>query len=769
MTRSTRSEIIGAGVAGLIVVGFCMLLLAHDPLIFWNDDYEISILPVFADMARAWNHGEFPFLSPHSWVCGNLAGEFQYGVFSIFINALIVCLWKLPLTFAQQAAALSIAHLAVLSAGAFLLARGRKLSIPLSIFVALVAALNGWIICWGASDWFGALGAFAWLPWAWWAAERAVASASLRAVGSTKPEASRCSEKNHRQDADATPSRWQFLWPAPFVYLLVTGGFPYTVLMLALVLVWLTLREVFEAGDITSSPRTRPFLAQLTRIGPLILGVALGLGLAAPAWLALLDYVHGSARESLHPSAHWQWLVPWNAWPGLIIPSWTASWSNFSSRFVPHGATELACGLVSPVALLSGFIVNGRALLKKIRWEMALLLLLFILAMIPTAGVFRWSFRWLPLFHLVLALCAAEALALSSPKQRRVTAFLMLLLIIMLIIGALVLRTGGEHLFPLAWIFLGLALVWLVIESLQLNFLREWAPAAVVFAALLATYLCILPNSGVPKYNLAQSLLEPYPLDPQRLYLSVYPPPETFYRVEAKPGPVGQVVRPGSTSMWAGLRFVNGYSPIRPAGVARVFASAIHGEVDPDLAPWLLQHEAGKDGLLERIGIDGIIVAKEFDFIPQPAAEWELATENDEGRVFHRRGQAMPMVRSVNFSGGNSIAKITDIVARRNWVSASVAAPDGDRPALIAFSRPFFPGYRARIDGRDLAVSSMRNLIPLVEIPPGTHGRLTLYYRPDWLVYGRAIAITSAVIWFICAFFAMRRAIQPATISQNRS
>src|SRR5438445_12988947 len=112
--RSTRSEIIWACIAGLIVVGFCMLLLAHEPHIFWNDDYEISILPVFADMARAWNHGEFPLLSPYSWVCGNLAGEFQYGVFSIFINALIVCVWKFPLIFSQQAASVSIAHLAVL-------------------------------------------------------------------------------------------------------------------------------------------------------------------------------------------------------------------------------------------------------------------------------------------------------------------------------------------------------------------------------------------------------------------------------------------------------------------------------------------------------------------------------------------------------------------------------------------------------------------------------------------------------------------------------
>jgi len=104
-------------------------------------------------------------LSPYSWVCGNLAGEFQYGTFSVFINAAVVLIWKFPLTFSQQAAALSITHLFVLAAGAFLLASGRKLSFPLSIFVALIAALNGWIICWGASDWFGALGAFAWLPW----------------------------------------------------------------------------------------------------------------------------------------------------------------------------------------------------------------------------------------------------------------------------------------------------------------------------------------------------------------------------------------------------------------------------------------------------------------------------------------------------------------------------------------------------------------------------------------------------------------------------
>ena len=728
----TRRNTLGALVAAMLPIIFGLLLLAHDPLVFWNDDYEISVLPVFADMARAWNDGGFPLLSPYSWVCGNLAGEFQYGVFSIFINGLIVCIWKLPLTFPQQAAAVSIAHLAVLSAGAFLLARDRQLSTPLSILVALVASLNGWIICWGASDWFGALGAFTWLPWAWWAAERAL---------------------------DPKRSRWRFLWPAPFVYLLIAGGFPYTVLMLALVLVCLALRALFDVTtvDTASPPRTRPGgLARLARIGLLLAGVTLGFGLAAPAELALLDYVHGSARESLHPSAHWQWLVPWNAWPGLILPSWTVNWLGFSSRFTPHGATELACGLAPPAILLSGLIVNPRALLKKFRWELILLLVLFFLAMVPTAGVFRWSFRWLPLLHLVLALCAAEVLASFSPKHKRFAAFLLFLFLILFLIIAWIAKTGGEHLFSLAWIFLGLALGWLLVESLQPNFLREWAPAAVVFAALLATYICIPPNSGVPKYNLAQSLLEPQPLDPHRLYLSVYPTPATFYRVEAKPGPVGQIVRLGSTSMWAGLRFVNGYSPIRPAGVAREFACAIHGEVDPDLAEWLLQHQANEDGLLQRIGIDGIVVAKEFNFAPQPASEWQLVTENDEGRVFHRQGQPMPVVRSVNFFGKNSIARITDIAAGRNCVSVSVDVPAGEHPALIAFSRPFFPGYRARLNGSNLAVFSERNLMPLVEIPAGMHGYLTLFYRPNWLIYGGAIAIASGAIWIICAIFVLK-------------
>jgi hypothetical protein len=316
----------------------------------------------------------------------------------------------------------------------------------------------------------------------------------------------------------------------------------------------------------------------------------------------------------------------------------------------------------------------------------------------------------------------------------------------------------GEHAFPLTLIFFAITAGWACLElwPRRAPLLRAWTPATVAFVALLATYFCIPPNCGVPKYNFAQTLLQPAPLDPQRLYLSIYPPPETAYRLESKSGPVGQTVRPGNAAIWGALRFINGYSPIQPAGVAREFASAIHGEIDPNMAAWLLANEAGSDGLLDRIGIDGIVVAREFAFAPQPPNEWFLAHTTDEGRVFHRQGAPLPIVRSVNFDGKHAIASVTNIVDSRNRVSLSIDVPAGDAPALIAFSRPFFSGYQAEVGSTRLDVGSFRHLLPVIEVPAGTRARLTLSYRPPWLVLGTAVAAISALVWVTSGSFALQ-------------
>jgi len=525
--------------------------------------------------------------------------------------------------------------------------------------------------------------------------------------------------------------------------------------MLAALAGWLSLKSLGQTRRISS-------------LWPLLAGLVLGFGLSAPAWLALLDYVRGSARETQDGSAHFQWLVPLGALPGFILPSWTVKWADFSTRLLPHTATELACGLVPPIALLAGLAVRGRAFVRRIKWELGLLLLVLSISMLPSANVFRWSFRWLPFLHVILALCAAEALRVFSFEKHEPTAEdaeewkasvpralsmvltpgLFAVAAVALAAGASALfRTSGDHASPFVWVSLAIAAAWAALERTEL---RKWTAPIITFASLLATYLCLPPNCGVPKYNFAQELTTPGPLDPDRLYLSVYPGPEFAYRLERKPNPVGATLRVGSTSMWGGIHLLNGYSPIRPSGVAREFDFAIHGEIRSDLGYSLLADESGPEGKLARLGVDGVIVANEFGWQPQPGSEWDLAVATNEGRVFHRRGGTLARVRSVRSIDSRPneqfvSADISRIVDERDCASADMTVPPNGGPALLTISRPFLNGYRAKIGDVPLKVDSDRGLMPVIEIPAGMSGRLTLVYRPWWLIWGGAIAALSLV------------------------
>ena len=201
--------------------------------------------------------------------------------------------------------------------------------------------------------------------------------------------------------------------------------------------------------------------------------------------------------------------------------------------------------------------------------------------------------------------------------------------------------------------------------------------------------------------------------------------------------------------MWAGLRFINGYSPIRPAGVAREFDFAIHGEFNPHMAEYLLWSQAAPNGLLAQVGVDGIVVAWESDVGPEPQSEWQLVASTEEGRVYHRTGAPFARARSVASIDSRpneqfASATISQINDSRNRVALDVDVPSGDHPALLTFSRPYFRGYEARLGNQKLRVGSYRSLFPFVELPAGSHGRLILVYRPWWLIYGGILSILSA-------------------------
>ncbi len=671
--RPPRSPAWGAAGAGALAVGFCGALLRRDPLLCWKDDFAISILPVFTDIARAWRAGEWPLLSQGSWVCGNLAGEYQYGTFSPVVNLAALFADALPGSLPAKAAALALPHVGLLAAGGYLLARRREVGPALATTVAMVGALNGWNLAWGATDWFGALAANAWLPWCWWAFE-----------GALRPGETRFSRR--------------VLWPAGTVFGLLTGGFPYTVGMLGLVTAWLGVR---------TWARTRRLLAPW----PLAAGWAAGLALSAPAWLSLLEHMAGSDRaRGAHVVAS-AWVVPWRALAGLVNPAWTVPWADFSGRYHPRPALELAGGLV-PLALLAAGLRAGRGrVVRRLGWDLALTGATLALCVLPSVGLFRWSFRWLPLFHLALALTAARAgrFILGAPS-----------------VGA----GGGQ---PGGALGTGRP-TWAAVVP--------WLPAAATLGALWWTYTTVGTNPGVPHYPFTDNLRVPAPLTPGRLYLTLHREPYFYYTVaERAPVGFGATVRPGATPLYApGLRFINGYSPIMAAGVGRRLDMETHGFVPEPAARQLAAEELGPEGLLARLGVDGLIVADPYPVeVQPPEGEWELVHADAEGRVYHRRGAPPAEVRALTPGGGTTVRVLEN---GRQRVVAEVTAAGA---ATVALRRPFFPGWRATLDGRALPVSSSDGLFPTVDLPAGARGRLVLSYRPRAVVLGAALALAGAV------------------------
>ena len=114
------------------------------------DDFQQEWLPGYLDMNRALREGSFPLLSLSSWFGGDLAGEYQFGVFSLAHLAIVFFVFQLGLSLSGTATALILVYAAILSSGAFRLGRRLGLTVPNAMMMCLAATLNGWIFYWGA-------------------------------------------------------------------------------------------------------------------------------------------------------------------------------------------------------------------------------------------------------------------------------------------------------------------------------------------------------------------------------------------------------------------------------------------------------------------------------------------------------------------------------------------------------------------------------------------------------------------------------------------
>jgi hypothetical protein len=755
-----REAALTAGAAALVAL-FCGLLLLWDPGFFWIDDYQSGALPGYAEMVRAWRAGEIPLLSRSSWWAGALGAEYPAGVFSPSLALSSLLAFGLGLTLPLTAAAISIIHLMILAAGTFRLARQRGLGADLALFVVVVTCLNGWILLWGARSWGVCLFSFAWLPWFWWALER------------------------------ARPARhgWTRFLPAGlFLALLITAGWPHTVLMAALVSAWVVLQEWLGKR-------------RLLTLWPTPAAWVLGLALSAPAWLMFLEYtphtyrMQGTQAPLFNPT----WAVPLDSLPGLVLPNVVAHWWIFGVT-KEHVAGELAGGLVPLVIVLPCVWLGGRAYLRAVRWDLALCALLLVAVTSPSLGRFQYSFRWLPPFFLALGLLGAESLAWL---RRQGGAVPNLGKVALCLVGFVWVRTMISRIDPDGSVLasgvglLLLAFLWREVEARCRpgSRLRAAAPAAVALASCGIGCVACAPYCEVPTWHIREQIRQPGALDPARRYLSVTAWNDVFdtdnRRLTERMRGIGEELYFANTAGYAGLDFVNGYSTLTQHGMHQLFPVECHGTfLDKADAERILLTETGPRGILQLMAVDGLIVSDRFAAYrgTLTANGWTEAARVRGGTVFHRVGAPSPRVRAVakadvladRFEAGRRLtshgrgpapavllaeapaartehfaaARVALVEEGRHVAVADVAGTSGRGDVLVVFARPWFPGYEATCDGRPVPVEVFDLILPAVRLPAGTSGRVVLEYRPRSFVFGCRLAAAAALVVILCVLAA---------------
>ena len=595
------------------------------------DDFQQQYLPGYLDMNRALREGSFPLLSLSSWFGGYLAGEYQYGVFSIAHLLIVLLVFQLGLGLSGTATTLIAIYTAILSSGAFRLGRRLGLTVPNAMMMCLAATLNGWMFYWGARTWFNAMTGCAWIPWAWWGLELSLD----RRLGS-----------------------WRFLPGAILLYLLLTGGWPYAILMIGLVTVWLCFRNwrLFWTG----------------RIWPLFAAWTLGLapGLARHPRAGGVQSLHRAGkRKPLDRGRSGCGACRWRLSAARSFRRCRPYWNAFGDRCL-RDSCELFCGLAPCVALLAALVRWRMPFIREYRWELGLLVVVAILCNYGTGGPFRWAFRWLPLFHLVLGLLGGFALQRWSTAWKPMTPMpsgcggpraRQNCRLVRQPRGVVVFACRRDDGLCLGHVAVARCVMYVVLTGLALFALslawlfadrrlsadspvRVWIPVA--FTALALIVGNYRSAHSVPAWQLSDSIREPGPIrQGENLSGDAELGQDIMERnASAKDRPMrqhgdvlGRVVRQrlqshGHRALCRVIRACSG-----PA-----FTTLPQGET-------LLKNHLAAGHLLSQMGVDGLVLGPNFaryaELVKQSG--WNPVRQLPLGTVFHRPGPPIPRVRSL--------------------------------------------------------------------------------------------------------------------------
>jgi hypothetical protein len=714
-----------------IILGLAAAIIPYlfNHRFYFNDDQQNGIYPYYYEIGRQLHACHQPYLTLATFNGGNFSIDWELTSFNPIA---LLCCWLFYFARDLTTAGLLLCgfYIVLTALAAYNFGRSFRFSRALSLVAAAVLSTNNYVMYFYADSWVPGLICQCWLLWTWGSLQR------YRSSGSTTSLA----------------------FFVIFAYLTVTSGWPHGDLMLACLIIGYAVELVMAN-------------AGFARLKGLILATFSAFLLCLPTLLPVF--------------LSFSWI---NRGGGFfsngIFMSNLSDILNFSSFFHPHHLPvwNIASTYSVPLFFLAWFMW---IFIPLFRWEavkstLTMRVALFVftacaLEMLFSSeqlGPIRWPIRFLPFVHagfiiaFLIVLNHSESVIIT-PRRLLASAAVLLATYSCSIFNQP--RLMDRQLFGLALslIFAGLAIA-------MVRFRRPvWFSSILIlgtFTGHTFTHFWF-PNSPIlPDFLSSPSVITAAsrtirPFDGYSLYLGGKPQrldwnKDFFFAAQGIYQQQYTINGETSLGQRAFFQHFNAdlWTEIRdPHGLSTLFSRETEtGTSFIDLMRVNSLCIAGVDALKDSI-IDYVL--------PLMANDWKLTRKTSSSSWFER---IHPNLQHTTLSWSSPDIQVI-YEAPPTGEKENIRVKAGHLGGFLVFTRLYWPGYQAELDGRPLAVTPLDGLLVKVVLPPDCQGRLSLTFVPPGLRLGYAGACLGILLFVISLAVARRSSRHEKVANQNRN
>lgn len=736
LSLGVQTFLVGVFAATFLAVPYFMHLLNGDPYLFFQDDIQTEYMPLFHEIARLLKAGQFPLITDRVWNGGALINEYQLGILNPICLLLIWIISYIP-DLGQAVAVYVIFHYALYAAGIYYLCRQLNYKTVPALVSVSVGGSSLWLLYWGATTWLPALVSMAWFPWSF---------AALVVV--------------YRHPR-------YFLLGSIMVAMPILAGWPVSVFSMLVIfsciaavvlcrcykiMTSISLNSFNEAGFFYKAchvfklffcnqviPSQTESMVNTRRLFLVGVCAACGLMMAMPALLPSFLYISKESTRVLGPDITWSTRL--DNLLTINLPYFSALW-NVYGHYQWVFVNYTYASWFFPVLLFS--LPSKEFSRPTMLWFLFLVVLFAALSMAPQFWEFRWNFRFLPYWHLIVGLMCGWILSQEDIVSKWTFRGLLLGFGVPFFLSYCSSPGhwhGPSYFLPFLLLLTIMVLV-LQYENHKEHFILLFGQIFFLFCIFTLSH-----NDNIPTWPVPTQIVAPVDESQNEIFLYSHDPLSSHFSKDvAGDDFFWDHIMYGNSGLYYGRTTINGYSPIYAKGFSRNFCFGHIGQSCKKLPDWLMTiDEVTHQPFIDLLKVERVTALKEFAEPFQKAAGPIWKQDNPLSSTypsFVRASPLPPYPGSISWMQYPATLTLVSRTAQREEYSVDAVVQDNK----ILFARAWYMGMSAELNGQKLSLVPYRDLLPLVTLPAGSQGRLVLSYWPTGMTLGLILALCGGLL-----------------------